>query len=169
MTSPHRPQFAGMLAEIQKRLGTPLITGCSASGVLTGSQEVEGRPAVAVLAVRSDAMRASTFFVPLGENDPSGAAREVTRQIGTDPPDLMILLPEPLAARPDHLLHEIGRSGPGREAVGAAASGDAELRGTFQFYGRNVASRAVTGLHLSGELRRSIGITQGCHPLGPQA
>jgi small ligand-binding sensory domain FIST len=169
MTSPHRPQFAGMLAEIQKTLGTQMITGCSASGVLTGSEEVEGRPAVAVLAVRSDTMRASTFFVSLGENDPKNAAREMARQIGADPPGLTILLPDPFAARPDHLLHEVGRSNPEREAVGAAASADAELRGTFQLYGRNVAGKAVTGLHLSGDLRRAIGITHGCQPLGPQA
>src|SRR5262245_38028702 len=168
MTSPHRSQFAGMLAEIQKTLGTQLITGCSASGVLTGSEEVEGRPAVAVLAVRSDAMRASTFFVSLGENTPGGAAREVTRQIEADPPGLMILLPDPFAARPGHLLYELGRSDPALEAIGAAASGDAEMRGTFQFYGRNVAGKAFTGLHLWGDLRRAIGITQGCHPLGPQ-
>src|SRR2546428_492300 len=71
--------------------------------------------------------------------------------------------------RPDHLVHEIGRPAPEQEAVGAAASGAPEQRGTFQFYGRNVASRALAGLHLSGDLRRAIGITQGCQPLGPQA
>jgi len=169
ITSPHRPHFAAMLAEIQKTLGTDFIVGCSASGVLSATEEVEGRPAVAVLAVRSDRVRGSTFLAPLGDGEPRSAAREVARQIADERSGLMVLLPDPFAARPDHLLHEIGRAVPEREAIGAAASGAPELRGAFQFYGRNVASRALAGLNLTGDLRRTIGITQGCQPLGPQA
>ena len=168
ITAPHRPHYAAMLAAIQKTLGTDFIAGCSASGVLTGTEEVEGRPAVAVLAVRSDRVRGSTFFASLGDGEPGGAAREVARQILDEGAGLMVLLPDPFAARPDHLVYEIGLSAPEREAVGAAASGDPEQPGTFQFYGRNVASRALAGLQLSGDMRHAIGITQGCQPLGPQ-
>ena len=32
-----------------------------------------------------------------------------------------------------------------------------------------MASRALAALHLSGDLRHTIGVTQGCQPLGPQA
>jgi small ligand-binding sensory domain FIST len=169
ITSAHRPHFAGMLAGIQKTLGTDFIAGCSATGVLTGAEEIEGRPGVVVLAVRSDRLRAETLYAPIGDDDPRAAAREIGRQIQGRPGGLLVLLPDPLAARPDHLLHEIGRIAPGHEAVGAAASGDPALRSTFQFYGRNVASRAVSGLHLSGDLRCAIGVTQGCQPLGPMA
>ncbi len=169
ITSPHRPHFAAMLAEIQKTLGTDFVAGCSAWGVLTGTEEVEGRPAVAVLAVRSDRLTASTFLATLGEDEPGGVAREVARQVKDPREGLLVLLPDPSAARPDHLLDEIGRAIPGCEAVGATSSGDPAVPGTFQFYGRNVASKALTGLHLAGDLRRSIGITQGCQPLGPPA
>lgn len=169
ITSAHRPHFAAMLAGIQKTLGTDFIAGCSAAGVLTGSEEIEGRPGAVVLAVRSDRLRAETLYAPIGDDDPRAAAREVGRQVQGRPGGLLVLLPDPLAARPDHLLHEIGRAAPGHEAVGAAASGDPALRSTFQFYGRNVASRALSGLHLSGDLRRAIGVTQGCQPLGPLA
>ncbi len=167
ITVAHRPHFAAMLAEIQKTLGTDFITGCSAAGVLTGSEEIEASPGAVVLAVRSDRLHGATLFAPLGDGDPRVAARELARQIGAEPGGLLVLLPDPMAARPDHLLHEIGRSAPGREAIGGAASGDPAQESTFQFYGRNVASRALTGLHLSGAYRRSIGITQGCQPLGP--
>jgi small ligand-binding sensory domain FIST len=167
ITSSHRPHYAAMLAEIQRTLGTEFIAGCSAAGVLTGSEEIEGRPGAVVLAVRSDRLSAETLYAPIGDDDPRAAAREMGRQVQDRPGGLLVLLPDPLAARPDHLLHEIGRAAPGREAVGAAASGDPALRSTFQFYGRNVASRALAGLHLAEGLRRDIGITQGCQPLGP--
>ena len=169
ITAAHRPQFAAMLAEVQRTLRTDFIAGCSAAGVLTGSEEIEARPGIVVLAVRSDRVRGDTLYAPIGDDDPRAAARDLVRQIAGRPGGLLVLLPDPLAARPDHLLHEIGRAAPGFEAIGAAASGDPALRGTFQFYGRNVASRALAGLHLSGGLRRTIGVTQGCQPLGPLA
>src|SRR5436309_8634299 len=124
ITSAHRPHFAAMLAEVQKTLGTDFVAGCSAWGVLTGTEEVEGRAAIAVLAVRSDRLAASTFLATLGDDQPGRAVREVARQV-RDPRDgLLVLLPDPSAARADHLLHEIGRAIPGCEAVGAASSGD---------------------------------------------
>jgi len=169
ITSPHRPHFAAMLAAIQTTLGTELVAGCSAWGVLTGSEEIEGKPAAAVLAVRSDRLVASTFLAALGDEDPAGAAREVARQTGAPRDGLLVLLPDAAATRPDHLLHEVGRALPGCAAVGAAASGDPAIPGTFQFYGRNVASRSLAGLHLAGDLRCAVGITQGCQPLGPPA
>src|SRR3989441_12314060 len=94
--------------------------------------------------------------------------RRRARQILDEGAGLMVLLPDPFAARPDHLVYEIGRSAPEREAVGAAASGDPEQPGTFQSYGRNVGSRALAGLQLSGDMRHAIGIRQGGLPLGPQ-
>jgi len=169
ITGAHRPHFAAMLAEIQKTLGTDFIAGCSAAGVLTGSEEIETRPGIVVLAVRSDRVRGATLFAPIGAGEPRPAALELARQIGRESGGLLVLLPDPTAARPDHLLHEIGRAAPGLEAIGGAASGDPAQDSTFQFYGRNVASRALAGLHLSGDYRRSIGVTQGCQPLGPPA
>src|SRR5205809_631892 len=70
ITSAHRPHFAAMLAEVQKTLGTDFVAGCSAWGVLTGTEEVEGRAAIAVLAVRSDRLAASTFLATLGDDQP---------------------------------------------------------------------------------------------------
>ena len=168
ITAAHRPRFAEMLAAIQKTLGTDLIAGCSATGVLSGSEEVEARPGVVVLSVASDRLRGDTLYAPIGDGEPRAAARDLARQLAGRSGGLLVLLPDPLAARPDHLLHELGRAAPGFEAIGAAASGDPAVRGTFQFYGRNVASRALAGLHLSGDLSRTIGVTQGCQPLGPQ-
>jgi small ligand-binding sensory domain FIST len=166
VTSPHRPHYAAMLAEIQKILRTESITGCSAWGVLTGTEEVEGRPAVAVLAVRSETIVATTLLAPLREDTPDEAARQIGRGLGASPfAGLLVLLPDPFAGRPDHLLEALARQAPGIEAIGAAASSDPSIDKTFQFYGRNVATRALAGLHLSGG-RHLVGITQGCQPLG---
>lgn len=170
-TGPHRPRYAAILAAVQECLRTEYLTGCSAWGVVAESQEVEGQPAVAVLAVQSDRIEAETLLAPAGEDAGPRAALEIATLAGKRSErgpgdDLLVLLPDPFAFRPDLLLRELGRSMPGTLAVGGAASGTPRADQTFQFYGRNVATRAVAGLYLSGAIETRVGITQGCQPLG---
>ena len=167
-TALHRPHYRDALTEARRVLGTERIAGCGAWGVLAGTEEVEGRPAVAALAVRSDRIRAETVFAPIEAERPGAAAGEIARQAGAEAPaGLLVLFPDPFAARPDEILEGLGRLAPGLEAVGGACSGSPSAEGTFQFCGRNVATRSLTGLRLSGGLRRAVGVTQGCQPLGP--
>jgi small ligand-binding sensory domain FIST len=172
-TGAHRPRYAALLAAVQGTLGTERIVGCSAWGVLAGGEEVEGRPAVAVMAVRSDRIEATTLLAPIGDDQGPAAAVEIGRRLGGDPraaggeaPGALVLLPDPLALRPDLFLNALAREVPGAPAIGAAASGDPKIEGTFQFCGRNVATRSLAALALSGDLEISVGITQGCQPLG---
>jgi small ligand-binding sensory domain FIST len=166
-TSPHRPHYQVLLQEIRGALGTDRVAGCSAWGVIAGTEEIEGPAAVAVLAVRSERIRGDALFAPIHPEQPLVAASEIHRQARLAPGEgLLVLLPDPFAARPDELLGALERLAPGLEAVGGACSGDPAAQGTFQFYGRNVATRSLAGVRLSGALRRVIGVTQGCQPLG---
>src|SRR6266704_784387 len=119
-TAPHRPRYAALLAALQDTLRTESITGCSAWGVLIGQEEVEGRPAVAVLAARSDRLSGTTLLAPVGEDRGPGAALEIGRRIaGGSDPGLLVLLPDPFALEPDPFLRELARAAPGIEAIGA--------------------------------------------------
>ncbi len=164
-TTAHRPHFAAMLAETQDVLGTQTLSGCSAYGVLEGNEEVEGEPAVVVLAVRSDTITAEPLLAPEGEDRGLSGAREIGRRIAGRP-GIMILMPDPFALHPDAILDAIGKVAPGVVAIGAAASSDPVTDRTFQFFGRNVATRSLAALHLGGRFHTSIGVTQGCQPLG---
>jgi len=165
-TTPYRPHFAPMLAEIQSALGTGEISGCSAWGVLGGGAEVEGEAGVAVLAVRSDRIRGQPLLESTGDDHGVAAARQIGGRIAAAG-GLLVTLPDPFAVRPDLVLQELRDAAPGTVVVGAAASGRPRSDSTFQFHGRNVATRSLAALHLSGGLRSAVGITQGCQPLGP--
>jgi small ligand-binding sensory domain FIST len=164
-TTPHRPHFADMLAATQETLGTQTISGCSAYGVLTGSEEAEGEAAVSILAVRSSTITAEPLIGPKGEDRGISAAREIGRRVAGRG-GLLLLMPDPFSLRPDGIVEVIDRTAPGIAAIGAAASSDPMMDRTFQFFGRNVATRSLSALHLSGPVQTSIGITQGCQPLG---
>src|SRR4029077_7378209 len=67
-TPGHRPQYAPLLAEVQKTLGTACLAGCSGAGVIGAGEEIEGGHGVAILAVRSDVLHAETHLVPGGDD-----------------------------------------------------------------------------------------------------
>lgn len=165
-TMTHRPHYAAILAEVQKRLGTSTISGCSGAGVLACGEELEHGPGVAVLAVRSDRFSARAHLEAGGDDMGRVAARDLGRRV-VPGGGLLVTLPDPFAVRPDVMLQEIDALMPGTTVVGAASAGGPRALTTFQFCGRNVATRSLAALHLTGSLRTGIGITQGCQPLGP--
>ena len=165
-TMTHRPHYAAILAEVQKRLGTATISGCSGAGVLACGEELEHGPGVAVLAVRSDRFSARAHLEAGGDDMGRVAAHDLSRRVAPGG-GLLVTLPDPFAVRPDVMLQEIDALMPGTTVVGAASAGGPRALTTFQFCGRNVATRSLAALHLTGSLRTGIGITQGCLPLGP--
>jgi small ligand-binding sensory domain FIST len=165
-TTAHRPHFAPMLAAIQETLQTGSISGCSAWGVIAGGSEIEGEQGVAILAVESESIAGAPHLAAAGDDAGAEAARDLGRRVAGHQ-GLLLTFPDPFAARPDLVVREINQAAPGVPMVGAAASAGPRVPGTFQFHGRNVATRALASLHLSGRVRASFGITQGCQPLGP--
>jgi len=165
-TMPHRAHFAALLGEVQRTTGAGVLSGCSGAGVVAGDQEVEGGPAVAVLAVRSDRITADAHLEPAGDDQGRAGADALGRRAGPGAA-LMIAFPDPFAIRLDAMLEALETTTPGLRAVGAAAAGGKPPSGTFQFCGRNVATASLAALRLGGDLRHAIGITQGCQPLGP--
>src|SRR5690242_5146769 len=76
-TLPHRPHYAAMLAAVQSVLGTTTLAGCSGAGVIGAGSEVESDAGVAVLAVRSDRIRAVAHLMPAGDDRGRTAAAEM--------------------------------------------------------------------------------------------
>jgi small ligand-binding sensory domain FIST len=164
-TPAHRPHYAALLAAVQKTLGTATLAGCSGAGVTAAGEEIEDGPGIAVLAVRSDSLRAEAHLSPAGDDFGRSAAQDLGARLPRE--GLIVAFPDPFAIRPDLLLREMHAAGIGMPAVGAAAGGAPRQPATFQFYGRNVATRSLVTLHLQGPVTTAVGITQGCQPLGP--
>ena len=164
-TLPHRPHYAAMLASVQSVLGTATLAGCSGAGVIGAGSEVEADAGVAVLAVRSDRIQAEAHLLPAGDDRGRTAASEIGRSLRGDG-GLLVALPDPFAVAPEAMLLALEEAVPGLPAVGAAAAAGPRVPTTFQFLGRNVATRSIAALHLRGALRSAIGVTQGCQPLG---
>ena len=165
-TPAHRPQYAPLLAEAQKTLGTASLAGCSGAGVIGAGEEIEGGHGVSVLAVRSGTLSADTHLLPGGDDFGRQAALDLAARLPQD--GVLVAFPDPFAIRPQVLLSELRGAGSRVPIIGGAAGSGPRVPATFQFFGRNVATRSVAALHLRGTgARGAIGITQGCQPLGP--
>ena len=72
-------EFAGVLSAVRRTLPSAIILGCSATGVLTGGEELENASAVAVLALGGDPLP-TPIHVSGVRADPRGAGQRLGRE-----------------------------------------------------------------------------------------
>jgi small ligand-binding sensory domain FIST len=168
LTAEHGPRLESVLQTLAEATRTPYVVGCSAAGVLAEGREVESGPSVAVLAVRSERVRATPFlFTDDGDQGLSAGLRVGQRLASSrNTEDLVLVWPDPHRIRPDCLLQGIDATLGKISVAGAAASARHSGNGTFQFSGSEAGQGAVSGVRLGGEFRCRVAVTQGCRPLG---
>jgi len=156
------------LAETVRRVaGTDRVAGCSATGILTASSEVEGGHSLAALVISSDQMNCrSLLFHPLREREIDiGVELANVAAPSEATSSLLALFPDTYSGQPQRLLESLHDERGFTPVVGAGASENGVARATYQLSGAGVTSDAVAGLHLNGSFQTHIEITQGCQPI----
>jgi small ligand-binding sensory domain FIST len=168
VTSEHGPNIGTLLESLSSITGTPYIAGCSASGVLGCGRELEDGPAVSLLAVHSDRIRATPFlFHDEGDQGMTAGIRLAQRLLNSrNSDDTLLVWPDPYHIRPDRLLQSIDAVLDKVMVVGGVASAAGSGDPTFQFCGTETGSSSISGIRLGGRFRHAVGVTQGCSPLG---
>ncbi|MBZ5637527.1 MAG: FIST C-terminal domain-containing protein [Acidobacteriia bacterium] len=169
-TSHHASTIADALGTLATETGTPYLAGCTGWGVLAGEREIEGGPALGVLAVAADRLRGTPFLFPdegdLGLTAGRRLGERLVTSRGTG--DLVLVWPDPLHVRPDRLLQGLDATLHGIPVAGGAAASGGPHEATLQLCGSEAASGSVSGIRLGGTFRHHVAITQGCRPLtGP--
>ena len=78
VTDEHAAFVESMQESLTEVLGTPYVVGCSAAGVLACGKEFEEGPALGLLAVHSDQLRATPFLF----RDAGGHGLTAATQLG---------------------------------------------------------------------------------------
>jgi len=150
------------LHAVRRVTGARAVLGCSGAGVLTERREVEGEPAVAVLAVRCERLVATPFlFEGQGEREELGA--ELSQRIGATVAEggCALMLPDAMGCNPQALLSQLDETLGFVPLLGAVAAGAP----MFELYNTDAQQGALVGVALSG-LAPVIGVAQGCTPIG---
>src|SRR4051794_4902957 len=142
-------------------MGSGIIVGSSASGVLTADGEVEGSHGLAVLVIASEELGAHPFFFQSLKTRDALAAREIAKaaQSSLKTGLLTILLPDTYNAQPQQLLQTLEQTLGYTPVIGAGSSESGIAGATFQLFNDKVTNNAVCGLHLSGNYQCLIDIT----------
>lgn len=168
VSSGHASSFPEALRSLSEAAGTPYVVGCSAAGVIAEGREVEGGPALGVLAVASDSLRATPFlFRDDGDQGLTAGIHLGQRLVASrGAEDLVAVWPDPYRIHPVRLLQGLDAALGGVQVAGGAASATDGTGRTFQFSGAEMSSSAVSGLRLGGPFRRRILVSQGCAAIG---
>ena len=167
-TTPHGPGFTRVTRTAGEVCGTAQVVGCSAAGVLAGEEEVEGGPAVAVLALGGDFV-ARRFFVPLTRGQAEHVADDILDAVGEGGGGdrILFLFGDTYHLEPEPLFRGLRQRLPGVTVVGGGASEDGSVGEVSVFSGNAASSAAVAGVALEGSLRATVGVTHALRRTSP--
>ena len=145
-------------------LGTEMLVGATAHGVLAGGRDCESGPAVSVLA--QSGLEAQPFFLPDLAKECESAGEEIASRLGGSPrpEDLVVLFPDPRSLDVRSLLAGVGESLAPARIVGAGAA-DPVSALPLQWCGTRAESGGLAGMVLRAPRPVRVGVTQACRPV----
>ena len=162
-------EYAGVLSAVQRTLPGAAVIGCSATGVLTGAEEVENANAVVVQVLDGDGPLPTPLFLPGVRGEPRGAGAKLGQRArdaldGDVDGAAVAVLVDPAELDAADFVAGIADGAPGLLITGAGASGGEA--GCRVFWEDSAHADSAVALVLPRALHPSLGMTQGCQALG---
>jgi small ligand-binding sensory domain FIST len=149
-------------------LGSALLVGCGAHGVAADGQEVEGEPAVTLLAgvlpdVEIEARHVTQDWLRIPVADAAGWRS----LLGVELPDpAFVVITDPHSVSADALVRGLDVAHPGATKVGGIASGGLQPGSHVLLLDDDVHRQGAIVLALGGNVRLDAVVAQGCKPVG---
>ena len=164
----YRTEWQPLLRRLRKELGSPLLFGCTAGGVLGAEKELEHAPALSLSLAHLPGVKLHPFTVTpqeLAEQQEPGFWIEKT---GVNPKEEPsgILLPDPFSCDCMELVSGLNTVYPKMPLIGGLASGASEAGGNALFFNDDIVPEGAVGVLLTGDIRLETVVSQGCRPVG---
>lgn len=167
--SPHYgPDYAALLDRIQEFVTPRNLLGCSGESIIGPGREVEGTPAAALWVAKMPGVRVLPFVVDQDDLTTLDTAAQWHDRLGVKPDDVptFIVLPDPFSIQFDACLRHIDAAFPGCAVVGGVASAAKAPGENRLFLNDQILRQGMVGVSLTGDLRVSTVVSQGCRPIG---
>ena len=162
--APYAEQAAAAIADI---LRPGALAGATGQAVIGTGRELEGRPAISLLATSLPGGRARVHHLSVRDTG-DGPAVEVPADLVPAPGEPMLLIADPYTFPADAFLEGVaGRFG-SAVAVGGLASGASGPGGHALVCGRRVLRHGAVAVVLEGGASLRVLVSQGCAPVGPE-
>lgn len=158
-----RQAAQGLMAEIDPQV----LMGCTAEGVISRAQEIEGQTAITLMAASLPGVKVSPFILQARTWPALLLDREEFQHMVDAPEDtrLFITLGDPFSSPMDDVLYAFNENYPGIPMVGGMASAALRPHGNSLFVNDRVTSEGVVGVALAGALDVDVVVSQGCRPI----
>ena len=154
---------------LRERLRPGCLAGASGHGVVTSDHEIEGEPALSVIAARLPGVAVEPFVL-VSEgwdealDDATAFARLAPRVRGAE---LVLVLGDPFSLELTSLFAAFERHAPGVRLVGGLASASPRPGSNALLLNDWVSAGGGVAVALSGNLRADVVVSQGCRAIGP--
>ena len=155
-------EIAGFLGD---RFPGAAVIGCTTEGVIVDRREYEHGPAISVLTAFLPDTQVTPFGLRFFE---TGDGEHEYRGWPDDlPPDAtLLMLCDRFSFPAAHLLAELNETRPGQIVVGGLNGGGTKPGEGRLFYGGRMFTDGAVAVAISGRVRISTLVSQGCRPVG---
>ena len=143
------------------------LAGSTGEAVIGTARELEGVPAMSLLATSLPGGRASVHHLTVRDTG-DGPAVEVPASLTPSSGEPMLLLADPYTFPADAFLDGVSARFGGAVAVGGLASGGNGPGGHALVCGRRVMRHGAVVVVVEGGVRLRAVVSQGCAPVGPE-
>jgi small ligand-binding sensory domain FIST len=143
------------------------LLGCTAEGVIGREHEIEGEPAIALIAGYLPGIELAPFLLPPSDSPLAFLDEEEFRWYVDAPEEtkLFILIGDPFSMPMSDVLLAFNGFYPGVPVVGGMASGALRPGGNILFLNDQVMDGGAVGVGLGGRFDIDVIVSQGCRPI----
>lgn len=168
VSAAHLPDLEDLAARIVGETGCRAHLGCTAEGVIGGSEEVESGPALSLWSAVLPNAGVETFHAEFGRT-PDGIICEGLSEdlfAAEESIQAVFLLGDPFSSVPDSIIQRLAADRPGVPLLGGMASAAIRPGENRLFLNRDTLDHGAVGAVIRGGPRVRSVVSQGCRPIG---
>lgn len=163
----HAADAEAAAAAVADILQPGALAGATGEAVIGTGRELEGVPAMSLLAMSLPGGRASVHHLSVRDTG-DGPAVEMPAELLPAPGEPMLLIADPYSFPADAFLEGVEGRFDGAVAVGGLASGGGGPGEHAFICGRRVMRHGAIAVTVEGDVRLRVLVSQGCAPVGPE-
>jgi small ligand-binding sensory domain FIST len=160
--------FLALVRRAREATGARVLVGCSGQGIVGPEREIEGEPAISLLALSLPGAVLRPVLInqrTIESCEEPGDWSDVTG-VERDAVNGWFLFADPFGIDAERLVEALSDAYPGTPLVGGLASGDPHVPRTFVFLDDGVYTHGAVAVALCGAYSVRTVVSQGAEPIG---
>ncbi|HXG37058.1 MAG TPA: FIST N-terminal domain-containing protein [Dehalococcoidia bacterium] len=166
--SAYASAYPELLSTVRQLTKASVIIGCSGQGVIGKDSEIEGDPALSLLALSLPGAYLKALHINQSDLENCRSVEDWRQLTGASEEAVnnWLLFVDPFTLDAEGMLAFFSAAYPAAPLVGGLASGELRLRKTYLFLDEDLYDSGAVALALGGDYAIRTVVSQGCMPIG---